>query len=495
MPSSIHALSLLTPAQESQWLAAFRSISQTLVFWPFSKAKELTVAPSFVLTQRANAEAFLSSLGVTLTPPLAVVLEQEPTIKEIEQMRRQGVALLLVGTPSPELAEKLVAGLGQSTSWFKGVGQWARLPDVLQFVASTGRPSLITLQAVDAASSATTPWESQTPPWDESASANSAWYGRIYLENGLVQAAEVPGGQEGDLAVAEMLRIENGVVRVFETFLPWTSETQPRAVQSCLLNATYLLDESRRGSSGEEEEESPDDSFDLSAFSTPAPLSGEQNSPDFAQKVSAETSVQHVSLSDPFADPFASPQGTASSGGHSGFSSVERLPVSLTPKNVPSPLSPRRAATLPPGNVFTNSPKTASGLRPLPSLLGQRKDMHESPAPTPQPAPQPAATGLASLGLSLVCRSTMNGEVEETSGVGDAPLLAATALESQRSIDQITQLFGAKKIESWSMSTDRASFYCAAINASSVLCAQDPVSKSPHTALRSLELMAQRLGG
>ncbi len=272
----IHGLSLLTPNQEARWSTLFSELGYAIDWHSiFDEDSNHQQSSCFTLLQATQfSEVSRTLKGCIHFPPLCVVLETEPSAEEKEILRRMGTACVLTGEPNRDMARQILNNLGQSLTWFKGVGQWAHLPDVLQFVASGGRSVLVTVSGnhsrlIDDQ----TPWEKLKFLEEDE---ESAWYGRIYVENGMVVHAEIPEGQTGDQAVAVMLKLHDGVVRVLDCFLPPPRIDSPRSIQGCLLNAAYLLDESERSDSLNE---SLSESMNFGDFSMPIPLDSSLETP------------------------------------------------------------------------------------------------------------------------------------------------------------------------------------------------------------------------
>jgi hypothetical protein len=188
-------------------------------------------------TVRDLANATLStSIAVecVLFPPLLALVETAPTVEQYEALRVKGVAHILHVPLSLERDTNVFANMENSPSWTSASLERMPLPDVLQSMAMHRQSGMLTIMT------------DRTPvfspvPFHKIESA----CGRLYMIEGRLLHAETPKHQ-GIAALAEMITIKGGYVRIHEAFLAPSHPTLDGALHANLLDAACHNDEQAR---------------------------------------------------------------------------------------------------------------------------------------------------------------------------------------------------------------------------------------------------------
>jgi len=175
-------------------------------------------------------------------PPLVLVHDTAPSKDHVEAFRLAGVSALMSAHAAPEEWANLTQRLAGSAAW-------ARIPigrmDVAGAVQSLSdvRSSLcLSVGCSHVAPIASTAWlESKA-----CSPTCSGWFGRIYLKEGKIVAAEIPT-DVGIPALAAMLNVRSGQVLCHEEFLVPRHANIDLRVHAALLEAATCSDHQAAG--------------------------------------------------------------------------------------------------------------------------------------------------------------------------------------------------------------------------------------------------------
>jgi len=202
-------------------------------------------AVAFAVTSIADPSSGSASLSARFSvnsikfPPLVVVLGKEANPEELEALREMGVSHVIVGeigdTDLPE-----VEAISRSSSWFTADVHSAPLPDVLQMMERNGRSVMVSVARSAEKAVTDQPWKQRK---------GRGWQGRLYLKEGQLIRAETPNA-EGVQALAQMLSLRDGTIRVHDIYLEPLTPNTSGSIQNALLDATVAMDEMDKDGSG-----------------------------------------------------------------------------------------------------------------------------------------------------------------------------------------------------------------------------------------------------
>jgi len=370
----------------------------------------------------------LFPLQSLLFPPLAALTRRVLTAEELDSLRTQGVAHVFDLPLRADRDVPVLQLLSRSHSWMTSSLDRMPLPDVLQTMAAHSQSGMLLVTAPSMPSLSAKVWSRL----DEVSPC-----GRLYVREGRLIFAETPSSSGPD-ALAAMLRIQSGVIRMHEVFLSPATENIKGSLQSNLIHAACRNDEGALpGSVGES--------------LLPSPTTWRPSEPIDRQS-STESQVD-IGFSLPPADPapaIALPSATRAGGPGS------------TPIRHDGSARPSRLAALRPSPPEREREIAMSDLD---SLLKQ--------------APE----------LQVCARADKAGNVLRWAGAGEVESICAVTALATPAVESISELLELGDLEGYSFVGQKLALYVSTRPDGFVAAAGEP-GKSPDTTTKKLATVA-----
>ncbi len=171
-----------------------------------------------------------------LFPPLVAVVGRTPTTDERDLFRIQGVAHILERPLNIDRDTGVFEVLARSRSWMTASLERMPLPDVLQTMAAHRQSGMLTITAHGMPGLSSTPWSGLDKQF---------LCGRLYVIEGRLVHAET-SSLVSVKALAAMLRMDAGLIRVHEVFLSPSTPNMKGSLHSNLIEAAWHNDEGSR---------------------------------------------------------------------------------------------------------------------------------------------------------------------------------------------------------------------------------------------------------
>jgi Domain of unknown function (DUF4388) len=382
----------------------------------------------------AEAGGALSSLVPirnVLFPPLVVMVDHAVTADERERLRLQGAAYIVERPLSNSDDAAVLRQLVHSGSWFKGTTDRIVVTDVLQMLAADRKSGMLTVGCAHGQDFHTFPWHHTRQCSGSERNDCQGWYGRLHVIDGQLIHAETPSA-EGIVALADMIEIVSGTLRIHDIFLEPSAPNLPGSIPSSILNAVLLADDRRR-SQGNGASADPGASGAAAASRPRAPS--------------------------PSAATLRAP-----------FPALRAAPPAATLR---APFPALRAATSPRTSTTTSS--TTSNNNKPESIQPKRDDEMKSLEPLLSLAP----------GLYAAAKADPSGNVQDLVGNIDAESVCAVAAMCSAPLERISGLLGLGACTNWGFVNKKLSLYVQRSNEGFVALL-GPVTKSPETTLKKL---------
>jgi len=177
-------------------------------------------------------------------PPL--VLFHEGCMDEClaEKMRRAGVTAILPRNASPEVFAGVAARLARSWGWVRVPLGRVDVPSAIQRVSGLGDELCLTVACPHVKPVTHEPWRALTPC--QHGHHCGGWFGRIYLRDGNIVAAETPT-ETGIAALATMMQMHEGQLVCHEVFLRPAADNVGLPICAALLHAAAFCDHRNAG--------------------------------------------------------------------------------------------------------------------------------------------------------------------------------------------------------------------------------------------------------
>ncbi|MGF1510136.1 MAG: DUF4388 domain-containing protein [Myxococcota bacterium] len=187
-------------------------------------------------------------VGSMSWPPLMVVLPDRPNAEALEALRLQGANMVVTEADLEGLFEyEAPRRLLRSSEWFQGSLSTVAAADVLQMLSH--RSALLQVNCPHAVPIRASTWREGADPCTGAARC-PGFVGRVYLEQGRIVHAETPQ-HKGLEALAQILDLNEGQLRVHEVFVRPGSNTVQGTTQQALLEAARRSDERNRAFVGD----------------------------------------------------------------------------------------------------------------------------------------------------------------------------------------------------------------------------------------------------
>ncbi len=188
-----------------------------------------------------------------LFPPVVAVVDGPIDGVAQQELRRTGVAAVMPATTPPEQLRALLRNLAGASSWIKMPIEKMEVGSALQGFAHV-RDALVTVACPHWTHASEHSWDDPAVHrcrLGEAAEPCQGWYGRIYLSGGAICFAETPDAT-GIPAVAQLLPLKGGEIRIHEIYIDPPSIGFMRSIQGCLIEAAAFADEAARDANAEQ---------------------------------------------------------------------------------------------------------------------------------------------------------------------------------------------------------------------------------------------------
>lgn len=202
---------------------------------------------SFVIGAAApNRMSLVDCTAITAvySPPLILVHGETMTSPLRDKMRQAGATALVHRGEGPHAIASAALLLARSWAWLRIPLGRVDVAGAIQRMAAFGDERCLVIGCPHVAPLLHEPWKALRPCRNDRRC--KGWFGRVYLRDGIIAAAETPGAQ-GLAALSELMELRLGQVACQDVFIAPAESNVDLPVEAALLHAATMTDHRHAG--------------------------------------------------------------------------------------------------------------------------------------------------------------------------------------------------------------------------------------------------------